>query len=195
MLSDTDRFARRAAVVALVGGPLVTLAGMLATPGEKEATTASYHDALAAHPDQAQVAAILLHLGYLLLLPAALAMFHLARRATPRLTHVGGVLALIGLGSLPGLLVTDFYDLALAQGLPRSQSVAISDSVGGAGMVALAIPAIGGTGLGLTPPRVATWRAGIARGWVPFAIFLGWFAPLASGTGLLPAAAGATLLV
>ena len=45
---------------------------------------------------------------------------HLARRATPKVAHIGGVLAVIGLATLPGLLVTDYYDLALAQGLPRA---------------------------------------------------------------------------
>ena len=56
---------------------------MLATPWEDEATTASYHDALAAHAGQAELAATLLHFGYLLLLPAALGIMHLARRASP----------------------------------------------------------------------------------------------------------------
>ena len=93
-----------------------------------EPTTTSYHDALAAHPGQAEIAATLLHFGYVLLLPAALGLMHLARRATPKLAHVGGALAALGLATLPGLLVTDFYDLALAQALPRSQSVAISDA-------------------------------------------------------------------
>jgi hypothetical protein len=192
MLSDTYR---KAAVFALVGGPLLTLAGMLATPWEKDTTTVAYHDALAAHPDQATVAAILLHFGYLLLLPAALAMFQLSRHAAPKLANAGGILALIGLGSLPGLLVTDFYDLAMAQALPHEQSARIADSIGAAPMIALAVTAIAGTVLGLTLLGVGAWRAGVARGWVPAAIFLGWFAPLASGTGLLPAAGGATLLV
>ena len=48
---------------------------------------------------------------------------HLARRATPKLAHIGGLLAVLGLATLPGLLVTDFYDLALAEALPRAQSV------------------------------------------------------------------------
>src|SRR5262245_59042019 len=118
MLNDPRRFSRLAAVFALFLGPLITLAGMAATPWEDEATTTSYHDALAAHPGQAELAALLLHFGYLLLLPAALGIMHLARRASPKLAHIGGTLAVIGLATLPGLLVTDFYDLALAQALP-----------------------------------------------------------------------------
>ena len=64
----------------------------------------------------------------MLLLPAALGLMHLARRATPKLAHIGGLLAVVGLATLPGLLVTDFYDLALAQALPRAQSAEIADA-------------------------------------------------------------------
>ena len=128
MLTDPRRFSRIIAAFALIVGPLIVLAGMIATPWEDEATTASYHDALAAHPGQAEIAATLLHFGFLLLLPAALGIMHLARRASPKLAHIGGLLAVLGLATLPGLLVTDFYDLALAEALPRAQSVAISDA-------------------------------------------------------------------
>lgn len=191
MLSNTQR---KAAIAVLIAGPLVTLAGMLTTPWEKDTTTVSYHDALAAHPGQSIVAAILLHFGYLLLLPAALALYVLARQAAPKLATAGGILALIGLSTLPGLLVTDFYDLAMAQALPHEQSAAIADSLSAAGMVAIAVPSIAGTVFGLTLLGAAAWRAGYARGWAPAAILVGWLFPLASGTGLVPAAAGATLL-
>jgi hypothetical protein len=191
MLSNTQR---KAAIAVLIGGPLVTLAGMLTTPWEKDTTTVSYHDMIAAHPGQSIVAAILLHFGYLLLLPAALALYLIARQGAPKLATAGGILALIGLGTLPGLLVTDFYDLALAQALPHDQSASIADSVSPAGMIAIALPSIAGTVLGLTLLGAAAWRAGYARGWVPAAIFIGWFLPLASGTGLVPAAAGAALI-
>lgn len=90
--------------------------------------------------------------------------------------------------------MTDFYDLAMAQALPHEQSAAIADSLSAAGMVAIAVPSIAGTVFGLTLLGAAAWRAGYARGWAPAAILVGWLFPLASGTGLVPAAAGATLL-
>ena len=90
MLSDPRRFSRLVAVFGLIAAPLLVLAGMAATPWEDENTTSAYHDALAAHPDQALVAAMLLHFGFLLLLPASLGMMHLARGAAPKLAHVGG---------------------------------------------------------------------------------------------------------
>jgi hypothetical protein len=196
MLNDPRRFSRLIAAFALFLGPLITLAGMLATPWEKEATTASYHDALAAHPAQAEIAASLLHFGYLLLLPAALGIMHLARRASPKLAHVGGALAVLGLATLPGLLVTDFYDLALAQNLPRAQSVAISDATGEmVGGAVMGMSAIAPMFFGLVILMVAAWRAGVVRGWYAPAIAVAWLLPFVSGTGLVPAALGAGIMV
>jgi hypothetical protein len=196
MLNDPRRFSRIAAAVALILGPIIVLAGMIATPWEDEPTTASYHDALAASPGQAEISATLLHFGFLLLLPAALGLMHLARRATPKLAHVGGILAVIGLASLPGLLVTDFYDMEMAQALPREQSVAISDATQESWAAALmGMGAVLPTFIGTTVLAVAAWRAGVARLWIAFAVPAGWLFPLVSGTGLVPAVAGATLLL
>ena len=115
---------------------------------------------------------------------------HLARRATPKLAHIGGILAVFGLATLPGLLVTDFYDLALAQALPRAQSVAIADAAAGE---------LGRRADGHAPAvaadvlrhrcvlAVAAVRAGVAPGWMPVRADVGWLAPFVTGTGLVPA--------
>jgi hypothetical protein len=194
MLSNPRRFSRIVAAVALVLAPIVTLAGMLATPWEKEATTASYHDALAAHPEQAGIAALLLHFGYLLLLPAALGVLHLTRRHTPKVAHIGGALAVIGLATLPGLLVTDYYDLALAQNLPRAQSVEIADSAMTWPAGVMLATTIAPMFFGLVTLMVAAVRTGVAPVWAPVAVAVGWILPFASGTGLVPAAVGAALI-
>jgi hypothetical protein len=111
---------------------------MLTTPWEKDTTTVSYHDALAAHPDQATVAAVLLHFGYLLLLPAALVLYLLARDAAPKLATAGGILALIGLSTLPGLL-------------PLASGTGLVPAAAGAALIALALGTIA---LRLAQPRL-----------------------------------------
>jgi hypothetical protein len=194
MLSEPRRFSRIVAAFALIAAPIVTLAGMLATPWEQEATTASYHDALAAHPEQAGIAALILHFGYLLLLPAALGIMHLARRSTPKVAHIGGILVVIGLATLPGLLVTDYYDLALAQALPREQSVEIADSAMTWTAGVMLATTIAPMFFGLVTLLVAAVRAGVAKWWAPIAVAVGWILPFASGTGLVPAALGAVLI-
>ena len=121
---------------------------------------------------------------------------HLARRSTPKVAHIGGVLAVIGLATLPGLLVTDYYDLALAQALPRAQSVAIADD---------AASTLGRRRHAGHHDRADVLRARDADGrgrprrcgasfWAPIAVAVGWILPFASGTGLVPAAAGAILI-
>lgn len=197
MLKDPRRFSRLIAAFALIAGPLLVLAGMVATPWESEPGTAGYHDALAADPGQSEVAAMLLHFGFLLMLPAALALMHLARLSVPRLAHVGGLLAVFGLATLPGLLVTDFYDLALAEALPREESVKIADAAteGWAPIVLVltgAFPVI----IGLIVLAVAAWRAGAATGLAAACMSLGWLVPMASSTGgLVLTTIGSTLMV
>ncbi|MDA0180832.1 hypothetical protein OJ997_11055 [Solirubrobacter phytolaccae] len=196
MLSDPRRFSRLIAAFSLIAAPLLVLAGMVATPWEDEGTTAAYHDALAAHPDQAEVAATLLHFGFLLLLPAALGLMHLARGAAPKLAHVGGLLAIFGLATLPGLLVTDFYDLALAEALPREESVKIADAAteGWAPILLFmtgAFPVI----IGLIVLGVAAWRAGAAPGWTALLIAAGWLVPMATEVSLVLAAIGSVLML
>ena len=84
MLTDPRRFSRIVAAVALILGPIVVLAGMIATPWEDEATTASYHDALAAHPGQAERrrARCCTSASCCCSRPRS-GIMHLARRATP----------------------------------------------------------------------------------------------------------------
>ena len=125
----------------------------------------------------------MLHFGYLLLLPAALGIMHLARRSTPKVAHIGGILAVLGLATLPGLLVTDYYDLALAQHLPRAQSVEIADSAMTWPAGVMLATTIAPMFFGLVTLMVAAVRAGVAHFWAPIAVAVGWILPFASGTG------------
>ena len=47
---------------------------------------------------------------------------------------------------------------------------------------------------GLVTLMVAAFRAGVVRLWAPFAVAIGWMLPFASGTGIVPATAGALLI-
>jgi len=42
---------------------------------------------------------------------------------------------------------------------------------------------------------VAAWRAGVAKWWAPIAIAIAWLLPFVSGTGLVPAVAGASMIL
>jgi hypothetical protein len=150
----------------LVAAPVLILAGLILTPYAPHSGTRSYQDTLAAHPTRAQIAAIVLEIGYILLVPAVFGLIAHARPASRWLRTPGAVLAVIGTAILPGLLVTDIYDLALAQKLPRGLSVAVADHASSSlAAVIMSSPAVIGTVLGTTLLIAAAWRAGLAPAW------------------------------
>jgi hypothetical protein len=174
-LADTTRFRRVMIGLCLIAGPLVTVVGGFATPWESEATVASYLEALGENPIQAQISAILLYFGYLLIAVGVFGMIHVVKDRAVVLAHVAGILAVWGWITLPGLLVTDFYDLSLSQFDDRESAVAISERAGEyTGSAVLGMPVLFGF-VGLALLVFALWRAGFAPAWVPL-VFLAGFA-------------------
>jgi hypothetical protein len=155
------------------------MAGILATPFENSSSASAYLKSLADHPHQAMVAAVLLHFGYLLFVPAAFVMARLARRGARRLSAIGICLAVLGSG-LSGLLVTDLYDLSIARHAGTTGGVPIStmDGVPLAPLVIVTMAFLSSIGLlaGLSLLAVALWRSRLAPLWPAIAIFGGFAA-------------------
>ena len=170
---------RRLTAAALVGGALVMGVGFAVTPWETERTTVAYHDALAAQPTRAQVAAILLYASYLLLAMAAFGLVAAAGGRGGWWTRIGAVVAVVGMVTLPGLLITDAYDLALAQEVGRGTSVRVSDAAHATALGGI-MGAAGGAGLilGSIALVVGLWRAGEVAGGAPVLVVAGWAVPL-----------------
>jgi hypothetical protein len=172
-ITDANNFRRTALGLCLIGGPLVALIGGLVTPWEESETPAAYLTSLAENPVRAQVSAVLLYFGYLLTAVGVFGMIHLVKHRAVVLAHLAGVLAVWGWVTLPGLLVSDFQDLSLAESLDVGQAVAVSERAHGyAGSAALGIPVLLGF-VGLALLGVALWRAGLVPLWVPVALFAG----------------------
>ena len=172
-INDANNFRRTGAGLCLIGGPLVALIGGLVTPWEESDTTAAYLAALAGSPERAQVSAVLLYFGYLLITGSVFGMLRLLRRRAVVLGHVAGALAIWGWVTLPGLLATDFYDLSLSQYGDRQAAVAISDRAGEyAGAAVMGLPVMAGI-VGLALLLAALWRAGFVPVWVPLVYFAG----------------------
>ena len=167
---------RRATGTAFVGAAAITMAGILATPFENGSSETAYLKSLADHPKQAIVAAVLLHFGYLLFVPAAFAMARLARRGARKLSSIGIVLAVLGSG-LSGLLVTDLYDLSIAQHAGVTGGVPISNMDGvplaGLGFLTMGLLTSLGMTVGLAILATAMWRARLAPVWPAIAIVAG----------------------
>jgi hypothetical protein len=172
-LNDANNFRRNALGLCLIAGPLVALIGGLVTPWEESDTTAAYLTALAGSPVRAQVSAVLLYFGYLLIAIGIFGMMHLLRHRAVVLGHVAGALAIWGWVSLPGLLSVDFYDLSLGVSADRQAAIAISDRAAGyAGAAVMGVSVLLGI-IGLFLLVVALWRAGFVPLWTPAVFFVG----------------------
>lgn len=169
-------FRRRVAGGCFVAAAGITIAGILATPFEGKSGESVYLKSLVDHPKQAIVAAVLLHFGYLLFVPAAFVMARLARRGARALSSIGIALAVLGSG-LSGLLVTDMYDLSIARHVGTVAGAPISDMkdvpFAPLGFVTIGMLTSMGMILGLVLLAVAMRRARLAPLWPAFAIFAG----------------------
>jgi hypothetical protein len=195
-------FRRRAAgVSALLAGPLV-FASMLMIPFDSVGSR-EYLQSNLDHPAQIRWAAVVLHYGFLLLIPAILGMAQLSRRGAAKLSHAGLVLGILGSG-ISGLMAIDYYDLALAQNLPMDKAIQVYEAAGataGAAPVLIALPSMLGILLGCVLSSLALKRAGfvswgtvvtMTAGWLTFLVGANHWVVGATGTGVI---AAATVLV
>ncbi len=195
-MTTTRPWQRPAALLNLLGAGTFA-AGLALTPWETQDSTYAYHEALAAHPGRAQAAALTLHFAYLLLAAGAFALIGVLERRRSWWLRIGTGLTVLGATTMPGLLITDAYDLAMAQELPREQSVAASEAVGELVLSGV----LGGTAMlgfivGPLLLWVAAWRAGFVAGPVPALVLASWLvgfatlepAVLVAGAGILIAA-------
>ncbi len=172
-ITDANNFRRTVVGLCLIAGPLVTLIGGLVTKWEENDTKAPYMRSLAENPTRAQISAVLLYFGFLLTAVGTFGILHLLRHRAVVLGHVAGVLAVWGWVTFPGLLISDFYDLSLAQWSNRQEAIAISDRAEGyVGSAIMGIPVLLGV-IGLVLLGVALWRARFAPLWVPIVLLLG----------------------
>jgi hypothetical protein len=172
-ITNANNFRRTAAGLCLIAGPLVVMIGGLVALWEESDTTAAYLQALAESPTRAQISAVLLSLGYLLTAVGVFGIIHLLRHRAVVLGHVAGVLAVWGWITFPALLISDFYDLSLAQWSNRQEAIAISDRAEDyVGSAVMGVPVILGV-IGMVLLGVALWRARIVPLWVPVVLLLG----------------------
>lgn len=176
----TTRTSRRLAGAALLAGPVVTLAGMIATPWEPERTTESYLATLAANPTQGQIACLLLVFGYALMGLASWTVLRHATSAPKGLRGVAFTLVFLGSAILPGMVLIDFHDLAMAQTLPLDTAVEVSDKSSSYGLAAIGmVPALAGFMLGTVLTAATAWRAKLVGWWVPAVVLGGVIAGMA----------------
>jgi hypothetical protein len=204
-LKPHSRVRRVGGGLSLVASGALICASLLMIPYENQ-SPAEYLQTGVDHRANILWAAVVLHFGFLLLLPAALTLVRLARRNNPKTSLVAMLLAGLGSG-LSGIIVVDFYDVALANGLPADEALRIFDLAGSYGQAGIIIATtVFPMAVGINLAVYAAWRARAIPvypfvlslvGWVVFTFFSGdaWLPSI--GTGLVAvgmAWAGAVVL-
>ena len=154
------------------------LAGLLATAGAVAdpytGNGAELYAAYAADPEALQWKATAYHFSYLFWAAAALFLAALVRRRGSWLANVAGVLALLGISTMPGFILADFYDSSIGQAFGVDGALRVE--AGMEDMWALAVMAgTGALGLVLALPvaALAAWRAGLLPWWAAAATTAG----------------------
>jgi hypothetical protein len=180
-LAPLTRFRRVGGALSLLASGTLVFASLAMIPYQNE-TPAEYLQTGVDHTTNILWAAVVLHFGYLLLVPAAFTLIRLARRRNPKMSIVAWILSGLGMG-LSGIIVVDFYDVALANALPADEALRIFDLAASYGQGALiAAPSVIGMALGINLALYVAWRAGATPiyplvlnvvGWLVFTFFSG----------------------
>lgn len=190
-----ESFHRKAAGLSAFLSGLLVFVSILMIPFDGVGTE-GYLRSNAEHPDAIRWAAVVLHYGFLLLVPASFGMAHIARRGSRRLSNLGLLLAVLGSG-LSGLVAVDYYDLALATTLPMDQAVEVYEAAGamaGAAPILIQVPSVFGTLLGTSLLALAVRRSGFTGRLAPLAMVVGWVVFLAGAQHFVLAAIGTGLV-
>lgn len=152
---------------------VLAIVGAAADPAVDQDGRALF-EAYASNPDAVQVKSMAYHLAYALWTVVALVLAGLVRRRGSWLANVGATLAFLGITTIPGFLLADFYDSAIGQHVGADGALAIEEAM--SGMWALTVMASTGVvGLILCLPVAATaaWWAGLVPWWAPVAATVG----------------------
>lgn len=108
----------------------------------------------------------LIHYGFALVAPVVYAMVGLVRARGGWLANIAGVLAVIGLSTLPGLVLLDFTSVAAALSSDLDAAVALEAQLGQMPyFVLISLPAFASAVLALPIAIAALWRAGLVPGY------------------------------
>jgi hypothetical protein len=160
--------------VALVGAPLILLAGALTHPTETSDASRQLQ-IVASGPNRWYLAHLLYVVGFAAFVPAVLALGRRLRATAPALELWGTGLAVVGLFASAGIVAVEgFGGWLLAQASDRAAAAGVYDRIGHSagivvpfGLVGLAIP------IGLVVLAVGLARARAAQAWTAWTLAAG----------------------
>jgi hypothetical protein len=181
--------------VALVAAPLVAavliVAGFFLDPdidAEGRELAGEYAD----NPGVTQLSALSFHFAFVVWAPLVFALVGAVRRRGAWLANVAALLAVLGATTLPGFLIVDFYDIAIAGELGLDAWQQVTDRLEELpGASVLFVTGFLGHVLCLPVALFAAWRAGLLPLWTPVVVTVALIAAEVRqpfGSGLLIAA-------
>jgi hypothetical protein len=165
---------RRAAVIAAPAlSALLIVAGFFLDPAIDESGRELAKE-YAAHPGREQVSALALHFAFALLAFPAVALIVAVRARGAWLANLAAFLAFLGMTTLPGFLLTDFYDIAIYGELGGDAWGAVDDRIQELpGAAIMFVTGFFGFLLTLPVALLAAWRAGLLPWWPALVVLAG----------------------
>jgi hypothetical protein len=189
MYPSALRFRRWAIILAAFLSGALVFVSMLVDPlpdASGEALIRGY----AAQPLLQGVHTNLIHYGYALFAPVAFALVGLVRGRGAWLANLAGLFAVLGLTTLPGLVVVDYHDVATANVAGAAVAAAASEEVARLpGFLPIVVTALLSCAISLPLATIAAWRARLLPAWVPLALVAA-----VAGLPVVPARVGFGLL-
>ncbi len=148
--------------------------------------------AYAESPGRIQLSALALRFAFAFLIVPAFVLIALVRGRGAWLANVAGVFAVLGMTTLPGFLLTDFYDVAIYGELGGDAWQQVMDRMEELpGGIFMLLSALLGFMLTLPAALLAAWRAGLLPWWPALALLLAEVSAqvIPGGVGLLVLAA------
>lgn len=175
---------RWAVILALALAGVLAVVGTIADPAP-EASGAELVEAYAADLGRVQVKSVAYHFSYTLWLAAALGVVALVRLRGSWLANVAGLLAILGISTIPGFLIGDFVDALFGAELGAEETQRIGSGIEELwGFAVMAIPGFAGLLLALPAALLAAWRAALLPWWGPAASIVGIVAFMGFGAQL-----------
>lgn len=153
----------------LVGSPvlagLLLVVGVVADPAAGVAGSEMWR-IYAEHPDALQWKSFGLHWSYTFWALPAMGAFAFIRGRGAWLANIAGLLGIVGISTLPGMLLSDFYDSAIGQIAGVDATAAVYEAFDGMWAVsAMTLPGNLSHIVCLPVAVAAFWRAGLVRWW------------------------------
>jgi hypothetical protein len=169
-VSSALSFRRWGVIVAAVLAGLLTFVSMLVDP----VPDAEGRELLQGYADEPGLQGLhtnLIHYGFAMFAPVAYALVGLVRGRGAWIANVAAVLAVLGLSTLPGLVLLDYLGVATVNVAGVETAFQASEEVENLpGFTALIVPAFLASLLALPVAVVATWRARLVPWWTAAAV-------------------------